>query len=438
MTRELDQTLILRSGEAADALDRLWTEELRKKKPRRTFKTVTQEWLNEEGPLAAPLRVQDLQGRTLAATREFPKLLKPLGGAWQRDFVFRIQEYDGKSLRLISRTYMHDGDLLALIQSAVPYEPVDKALSQLRRWLIWLISATLLTTAAVGWVLAGGALRPIEMVTRRAREVSADRLDERVPVPRSSDELYRLATTFNDMLARLENAFNGLRQFSSAASHELRTPLTVMRGELEVALRRPRTAEEYQNVLRTHLSTISDMTRVVEDLAMLAHREAADETIEWSLVDLGELSEQCAQRWGAEAASKGIAVDRSRLPSVYVHGEQCLLERLVSTLIENGIRRSPPEGRVTLSVGGEGARVRLSVQDSGPALSAEELERVFERYFRPSESSNGDDFSGMGLGICRWISEAHHGKLEASSAGGRGTTFILWLPLTQTLSVVEA
>ncbi len=429
MSRETDQLLILETDKAMDRVGDLLSGEKGKRKS--TVPDIGEKlsgWLEKEGlPFIVPLRVQDADGRVLTSSAEFPKLLKPLGGTWRRWTFFRLQEYGGKRIRLISRPYFQNGDVAALIQAATPLAESDKALQKLRLWLLWLIMATLATTSAVGWILASLALRPIEQITTRTQQIGAQSLDQRVPVAKTGDELERLGNTVNEMLARLEGAFNGLRQFSSAASHELRTPLTVMRGELELALRRPRQNDEYQRVLRTHLETVSDMTRIVEELLLLAHTKS-DEAIEWGLQDFSRIADDVIAKWQPQAATKKITCARHPWESAQVHGEERLLNRIVANLLENAIRRSPEGGRVQMSLAHKGGKISFLVQDSGEIIPPEAYQGIFDRYFRSANAGALDGFSGMGLGVCRWIAEAHHGSLDVSSSETEGTVFSLCLP----------
>ena len=245
----------------------------------------------------------------------------------------------------------------------------------------------------------------------------------------TGDELQRLGVTFNDMLARLESTFHRLRQFSAAASHELRTPLTVMRGELEVALRKPRDPEEYQRVLRTHLDTVNDMAHTVEELLTLARSESVDGAIEWRPVELSGLARQVSETWRKVAKPKSVTVDVPAKAPVWVRGEPRLLERIIANLLDNAVRHTPPKGRVTLRTERQGQEACLIVEDTGPGIDSDEMPQIFNRFFKPWSKTDGSKSTGLGLGLCRWIAEAHHGRIEVSSPPGRGATFVVWLPV---------
>ena len=165
---------------------------------------------------------------------------------------------------------------------------------------------------------------------REARKMSESQLHQRIEVPKTGDELQKLGITFNEMLDRFERGFKRLRQFSAAASHELRTPLTVMKGEIELALRKPRTDEEYERVLRNQLHVVNDMARVVEQLLAVAHAEDGELAVQWEVLELEALIRSVAQSFDPIVRDKNISLQVSAERSVRVQGERRLLERLIA------------------------------------------------------------------------------------------------------------
>jgi heavy metal sensor kinase len=337
---------------------------------------------------------------------------------------------DGRRVRIVTRPILDNGGILYLVQAAAWCAFMDRSLQRLRLWLLLLVPLTLIVTSAIGWALGTAAMRPIDRMITQARQIGVGRLHERIDVPQTRDPLERLAVTFNDLLGRLEAAFKRMRQFSAAASHELRTPLTAMKGELEVALRRPRDVEEYQRVLRTHLQTIDEMTATVEELLGLARSEAAEGAIEWRPVELVAATHRASEPWRSLVASKQIRVLVEAAGPVWVEGEQRLLERLVANLVDNAVRHTPAQGRVMLKVEAAGGRARLTVRDTGSGIPPEELPHIFDRFFKPRTPSHGASSTGLGLGLCRWIVEAHHGHIEVASHPGEGVTVTVSLPVT--------
>jgi heavy metal sensor kinase len=394
-------------------------------------------WAEKTGRLETvqPIRLLDRGGRPLAETAGFTQIglrLTEVAVAEAKqghDVYETLQSSEGR-IRLMTHPVVEGKRVFYFVQAAASLSQADASLAGLRLWLLWLIPSTLFVTGAVGWFLANTALRPVGHMITQAQRIGAEHLDERLDVPRSGDELEQLAVTFNHMLARLEGAFRRLRQFSAAASHELRTPLTVMKGELEVALRKPRDSEEYQRVLRTHLETIEEMAHTVEELLALARSEAVEGAIERRPVELGGLVHQISERWKPLATAKAVRVEVPVHESVWVHGEQRLLERLISNLLDNAIRHTPSNGLVIVQSERWENQACLKVKDTGPGIPPEEFPHLFDRFFKPRSSDAKALSTGLGLGLCRWIVEAHRGRIEVASPPQQGAIFTVWLPLT--------
>ena len=219
-----------------------------------------------------------------------------------------------------------------------------------------------------------------------------------------------------------------MRQFSAAASHELRTPLTVMKGEMELVLRKSRTEEEYERVFRNQLSVVNDMVHVVEQLLAVAHAEDGEMAVHWETLELGVLLRSVAQGFDAIANGKNISVQVLEEKAVNVQGERRLLERLVANLLENAIKHTPPEGRVTLEAVRRGGQSLLIVRDTGKGISAEDMPKIFDKFFSHQQSQEGIPSTGIGLGLCRWIAEVHKGKIEVTSRPGQGAEFTVSFP----------
>lgn len=345
---------------------------------------------------------------------------------------FRTVTANGARFRVLSWPYIQGQHIRFFVQTATSLEPIEASLWRLRGWLLILVPLTLILASIVGWVLVSRVLRPIGRMVAQARRISAARLDARVDTPSTGDELEQLGLTLNDMLDRIERAFRRLRQFSAAASHELRTPLTAMKGELEVALRRTRDPREYQRVLNAHLSTINDMSHIVEDLLALARHEVVNGALEMQSVDLTSLVRRTSELWRRIAQPKCVEVRIVAPEPIWVRGEPRLLERLIANVLDNAIRHTPPNGWVEARVEHQGSEARLTIQDTGPGIPPEELPRIFDRFFQRQTSSDGHGATtGLGLGLCRWIAEAHHGRIMVESQVGHGSTFAIALPLHQ-------
>ena len=286
--------------------------------------------------------------------------------------------------------------------------------------VLFLVGGPVALAAAtfVGWLLAGAALRPVEAMRRRAAEISADTTGERLPVPRSEDEIRRLATTLNEMLERLDAGLLRERRFVADASHELRTPLSLLRTELELALRRPRTPEEHEAALRSVAEEVDRLVRLAEGLLLLA---SAEETgIQLERIRVRELLESVARRFGNAAA---VEVD-DRLGEVVA--DRLRLEAALGNLLENARRHGAPPIRLAADRDGDTAVFRVT--DAGPGFSPAFLEHAFERFARADEART-EQGTGLGLAIVDAVARAHGGEASARNLPAGGAEVTLSIPV---------
>jgi heavy metal sensor kinase len=288
----------------------------------------------------------------------------------------------------------------------------------------------LLCAGGGGWLLAQRALRPVDRMAEAARRIGAEHLDERLDTTGSGDELDRLATTLNEMLGRLDVAFRQIRQFSADASHELQTPLTILRGELEVALRAPRSPEEYGRVMASALEESERIARLVEGLLLLSRADAGVLRMERKPVDVAELVVEVVALTHVLAEARGVSLELKSVEPVIVQGDREHLRRLLLNLVDNAIKYTPVGGRVSLSLHHDDTWATLCVADTGIGLAPDEHERIFQRFYRaPAAMSQAEEGSGLGLCIARSIAQAHGGRIQVDSAPGRGSAFTVLLPL---------
>jgi len=440
LAQDIDNVLASEADGVGDAIFAFWKAEQtfshRKETEERQVSRLVLRWAHETGALETerPIRLLDPEGHPVDASRSFTQLALPMSReaisqARKGRTTYETFPLADKRIRLITRPEVEDKQILYLVQAAAPLHQADASLRRLHLGLLWLIPITLALTSALGWLLATQALRPVGRMTTQARRIGAEHLHQRIDIPKTGDELEHLAATFNDMLARLERAFRRLRQFSAAASHELRTPLTIMKGEVEVALRKPRDPEEYQRVLHTHLEALNEMTHIVEELLTLARSEAGEGAVEWQPVELRRLTETVCNSFKPVAEKKQIRIELSSDEPAWIRGEPRLLERLIANLLDNALKHTPAHGSVNLQILQEGNRACLIVQDTGSGIPADQLPKIFDQFFsrRPSEGALS---TGLGLGLCRWIAEAHQGRIEAASPPGHGAVFTVRLPFS--------
>jgi two-component system, OmpR family, sensor kinase len=282
----------------------------------------------------------------------------------------------------------------------------------------------LLLTSFGGYLLAGAALRPIEAMRRRAAEISTSSLDERLPVPRADDEVSRLGRTLNEMLARLEDGLERERRFVADASHELRTPLAALRAELELALRRSRTTQEFENSIRSATEETDRLSRIADDLLILARAEQGTLALRAEPTDLVDVLEKVRDRFGARAEIEGrsLAVDADEAPVARV--DRLRIEQALGNLVDNAFEHG--RGPITITAGRHNSSVELHVLDEGPGLSPEFRDHAFKPFSRAAPAGDG---SGLGLAIVETIARAHEGTVGAKVRPDGGADVWIRLPL---------
>jgi signal transduction histidine kinase len=283
---------------------------------------------------------------------------------------------------------------------------------------------------AGGFVLVRRALVPVERIAHKAEEITQHNLTERLPVVHSGDEIERLSVSLNHMIARLEDAIHGSKQFVADASHELRTPLTVMRGELESLAQDVMLKPETRESLGSVLEEVGRLAEIVEGLFALSRLDAGEAPAEWVRFDLTELAVTTAEQMSLLAEDKRVRLTCMSSGEVPVEGDRGRLKQVVVNLLDNAIKYTASGGQVSLQVRREGGYAVLDVSDTGIGIPASALPHVFKRFFRVDGSrSREQGGAGLGLSIVKSICTAHGAVLEVSSASGRGSTFRVKQPL---------
>jgi heavy metal sensor kinase len=339
------------------------------------------------------------------------------------------EDWNGDGVRVLTTPIRRDSDIVGVLQVGQSDEDVLDTLQVLLIIIAVAYPLTLIVTSAGGAFLASRALAPIDRLTQVARQISAEDLSRRLDMKLPDDEVGRLAQTFNDMIARLDEAFRRQRQFTADASHELRTPLTALKGQAEVALQREREPVEYREVLASVNAQVDRMIRLVGSLLTLARADAGQMTIAREAVDLGQLVADAAEQLTPVAHEKGVEMEVQAGPRIRLLADEDLLLQLTLNLLDNAVKYTPVGGIVGVAWALENGSAVLRVSDTGPGIPREHLPHVFDRFYRVDASRGASAGAGLGLSISKWIAEVHGGTIAVESASGRGSTFIVRLPL---------
>ncbi len=297
-----------------------------------------------------------------------------------------------------------------------------------------LLPLVILTGITIGWIFAGRALTPVIEIAQTAQRISGSNLSLRIPVRGAGDELDRLIETFNQMIERIEINFNQVRQFSTDVSHELRTPITVVRGQLEVALFTAKTMEQYRDAIVNSLSDIERLSQIVRALLLLSQAETGQVILQKQPLDLVEIADGIVDQFQIPAEGAEVTL-RFLSPVMHCTGDfdRVQIERMLSNLLSNAVKFTPPGGEVRVVVDRRDNEAEIRVEDTGEGIPAEHLPHIFDRFYRvrgAGEQASPEKGLGLGLSFVAWIVRAHGGTVDVRSEAGKGTTFVVRLPLS--------
>lgn len=342
-----------------------------------------------------------------------------------------VLDNGAETVRMISvpvRAKEADGAAIGVLQIGLDRDEIDEPLANLLHALALAGPFVLLFSTVGGYLLAGRVLAPVTTITDVAERIGPRDLGARLDLDLPNDELGRLARTFDEMLARIDNAFEQQRRFAGDAAHELRTPLSMMRSQVDIALARPRSAAFYREALQRLDGDIDRMTGLVSTLLTLARADAGQLALESEPFDVAETVELVLEQYTPIAAEASIALRSEPATAPLVADEDLLVQVLVN-LIDNALSHTPAGGTVTVGCGMDNGHIRLWVVDTGEGIAPEHHGRVFDRFYRVDAGRSRErGGTGLGLAICRAIVEALGGSISLASVPDRGTRVDVLLP----------
>ncbi len=377
------------------------------------------------------VRLLDANGGVTDTTARFADLpITPndLSTARQGQTAFETLTVNGHAFRVLTHPISENRVFYGAIQVAQSLDSVTGTLQRLLLLLAVIVPLTLAFASIGGFWFAQRALAPMDSITRAAQRISAQDLSQRLNLNLPDDEVGRLARTFDAMLARLDEAFRRERQFTADASHELRTPLTVMRGEIDVALNRPRSKDEYARVLRELGTDVDRLTEMANDLLMLARADASKLPLQLGAVNAARLLQAVAEEMRPLAEDRGITLLERADETLTAWADEDKLLHVLFNLIENALKFTSKGGSITLSATRENHHVIIAVTDTGIGVATEHLPHLFERFYRVDEAhASHAGGAGLGLAIAHALVVAQGGTIAAHSVVGQGTTFTIRL-----------
>ena len=340
---------------------------------------------------------------------------------------------NGPTLHYVVRPVPDAGGQFGAIFAGADTRSAELRLEQLVSTIVIAFVVGIVPAVLVGRWIAGRALEPVDRMITEVREITDGRsLHRRLALPMERDELGRLAETLNQMMTRLERSFAALRRFTADASHELKTPLTVVRAGVERAITRPNLPQETAAVLEETLQEVNRMTELLDSLLTLARADEGRADLHREPVDLRTIIEEAGETGELLAEHAGVTIEIRMPPDPLVLAvDRSRVRQLALNLIENAVKYTPRGGTVSVEVGATDGRVLLTVADSGIGIAPGDLPHIFDRFWRADSArtrTGARPGTGLGLAICKWIAEAHGGTIEVQSRPGRGTTFTVALP----------
>lgn len=341
---------------------------------------------------------------------------------------------DGRRVLLVSHFHWFNGHP-TILRVAYDEAPLYASVARFLGVLLLLAPITILVAMWVVYTVAGQALSPLSSMVRLAAHITAERLNERLPVYNSSDDLGHAARVFNELLQRLEDSFTQLRRFTSDASHELRTPLASLRSIGEVSLQNSHTPEQYREVIGSMLEEVRRLTHLVDSLLAISRTDSGQIALHFTTFPLVDLIQEVVGVVGILAEDKGQTILIAGDNQIAVRADRGILRQSILNLIDNAIKYSPPETEIHIEINAIAAQAaeiaiaEIAILDHGPGIPVHEQTRIFDRFYRIDEGrSRQSGGTGLGLSIAKWAVEAHEGSIGVQNLETGGSRFHVHLP----------
>lgn len=280
-----------------------------------------------------------------------------------------------------------------------------------------------------GRFMAKKALKPIDCMIKELQKIGTEQLGKRLTMYSARDEISELSGVINEMLSRLEYSFNQIRQFTTDASHELRTPIAVMKTGIEVALSKERDIRGYQQVFANTLEDIGRISKIIENLFILARADAGRYEIHIGQIKLYPIITDIVEQLKLIAEQKNIHASTENMEDVIIKGDEILMRMLLLNLADNAVKYTSQNGTIKLSLGKDNGWAKIAIEDNGIGISEEDIPYIFDRFYRANKVRTANyNGGGLGLSICKWIVKSHHGTIEVQSKLHKGSIFTVTLP----------
>ncbi|MGZ3590535.1 MAG: sensor histidine kinase [Thermodesulfobacteriota bacterium] len=314
-----------------------------------------------------------------------------------------------------------------ILQVGQAMESYSRFLDAFKGIFITTMTFLIVLAAGVGWFMARRAVSGVEAVTRTAQKISGGALDERVPVKARGDEIDQLATTFNQMLDRIQTLLTEIKEISDNVAHDLRSPITRIRGIAEVTLTTGKSLNDCENMAASTIEECDRLLDMINTMLMISKTESGVDKLSYDEIDLAALVQEGCELFKPAAEDKGLSLSFDIPKPIHFMGDIQMIQRMISNLLDNAIKYTPSGGSVTVSVNEKDTQVVVSIKDTGCGISPEDLPHIFERFYRCDQSRSQSGI-GLGLSLARAIARVHGGDITVDSLPNQGSTFTVTLP----------
>jgi heavy metal sensor kinase len=341
-------------------------------------------------------------------------------------------EQNDAPYRLLNQKLALSEDRSYVLHLAFSLSDLKTMQRQLIFWLLVIIPLIGIPFSLWARAFAQRISKPLTTMAAKTRDITVQKLSQRMEIPPSYDEIQKLAESFNDMILRLDQSVGEIKRFTSDASHELRTPLSVLKSQIQLALGEKTIPAEISKIFKDELTEVSYMEKIIDNLLMLSRYDAGSFKIEGSLVDLSDILVELSEKIRESASARGISIAQGAIEPVRVRGDKTYLTQMVSNLLDNAVKYNKDGGDISieLRIEVDTRQAILTIQDTGIGIPEENLPHIFERFYRVDKSRSREvSGSGLGLSIVKLITNLHKGKIQIESNLGKGTTVTIRLPV---------
>lgn len=345
---------------------------------------------------------------------------------YQLDNQFIDTYLNKKPIRQIQVPLFDEKKIVGHLFVAMSLDDATMILGNLRNTFYIAFPLILIVLFLIARLIAGRSIKPVTMITETSRRITKDNLKDRIVLPQNKDELYVLSKTINDLLDRIENAVEREKQFTSDASHELRTPLTVLKGTLEVLIRKSRTQAEYEDKIKYSITEVNRLNNLVDQLLLLARFENQKQSLKIEKVYLNALILDILTLYSGKINTKKITINHSFSKDYFIKSDNYLVSIIISNIISNAIKYSEEQGEISIVLSKKEGKTICTISDNGIGIAAEDLDKIFNPFYRSSPTNHPEiKGSGLGLSIVKKIAQLLHTKFEIKSKINQGTVVIL-------------